>query len=58
MADRAWPGAPFSGSPKARPWVFTRSLTDSMNSPSQSDSETPAFSAERRARLRAFSAAR
>ena len=58
MADSACPGAPSSGSPKARPWVFTRSDTDSRNSPSHSDSETPAFSAERRARLRALSAAR
>ena len=56
MAERAWPGAPFSGSAKARPCSRIRSPTESRNSPSQSDRETPAFSAERRARFRALSA--
>jgi len=58
MVEKACPGAPFSGSAKARPWVSIRSPTESRNSPSHSDSETPAFSAERRARFRALSAER
>jgi hypothetical protein len=58
MADSACPGAPSSGSPKARPKVRIRVSTEPRNSPSHSERSTPARSAFRRARLSAFSAER